>query len=105
MKKLAKWMAMHLPVIGDGGKDTIAYIITMLVTFGLVILWFICKWNWQYLWQGLAGFVTFVPPLFAGVVALIKKEKWNPWMWFPCIVGVVHAGLIAAAIVFIIRLF
>lgn len=36
-----------------------------------------------------------LPPIIAGIVALVKNEKFNPWYWFPCGIGFVVGGLMA----------
>jgi hypothetical protein len=93
-KKLNNWLSEHAFVWPWEGNAGVAHLWAMFVTIILTFVWHYAGFNWQYLWQGLAGIVTFGLPIIAGIKALVTKTKWNPWYWFPCAIGFVFGGLI-----------
>jgi len=98
MKKLAKWLSEHFVLWPWDEKQGPLFLWFMFVIIGLTVVWHFLKWDWAIYWQSLAGIVTFGLPLLAAVIALIKKQKWNPWFWFPGAIGMVIGGLISIII-------
>lgn len=97
-KKLSNWLEEHFPLWPWDEKEGPVHLWFIFITIVLTIVWHFAKFDWAILWQGLAGVVTFGLPALAGIIALIKKQKWNPWFWFPGVIGVVIGGLIAIVI-------
>lgn len=99
MKKIAKWLVgAHFPVMGDGGKDTVWYLWCILISAALMTLFGAMGWNgkeFEILCASLYLGASVVPPIIALVIAIAKHEKWNPWFWFPSVIGFVFGGLIA----------
>lgn len=104
MKKLAKWLSEHAVVLGSGGKDSVVHLYCILISFVLLLGFCLLGWNGKAL-EWLCGVLylggSIVPPLVAGVIALVKKEKWNPWYWFPIVIGNVVGGILAIAVAYI----
>ena len=102
IKKLAKWLTEHGILWAWDEKQGVPHIWAILLTVASVVVWHFTNWNWQYLWQGLAGVATFGLPLLAGIIAVAKRDKWNPWFWFPIATGIVIGGFIAAGLALIL---
>lgn len=104
MKKLAKWLSEHAIILGDGGKDSVVYLYSILISFILIILFVLLGWRGQA-FEWLCGVLylggSLVPPIVAGAIALVKKEPWNPWYWFPIVIGNVVGGIFAIIISYI----
>lgn len=101
MKKIAKWLSEHAVVLGDGERESVVHLWCIVASFVLMTLFGILGWNgkafeWLCAVMFLGGSV--VPPVVAGVVALVKHEKWNPWYWFPIVIGFVVGGIIAIVV-------
>lgn len=98
MKKLAKWLSEHAFVLGDGGRESVLHLWCIVIAFVLMTFFGIMGWNGQaFVW--LCGVLylggTVLPPIIAAIVALVKKDKWTPWFWFPCVIGFVIGGVLA----------
>lgn len=99
MKKFAKWLVgAHFPVMGDGGKDTVWYLWCILISAALMTLFGAMGWKCEeFVW--LCGILylgaSVVPPIVAGIVSLVGIRKFDPWYWFPTIIGFVVGGIIA----------
>ena len=102
MKKFARWLVgAHFPVMGDGGKDTVWYLWCILIALLSMTLFGVMGWNGkeiEVLCMVLYLGASILPPIIAGVIALAKGEKWNPWYWFPTIIGFVVGGIIAIVV-------
>lgn len=97
-KKMNAWLTEHFPLWAWDGKEGVVHLWAMFLTIILMIAWHFTGWDWAIYWQTLAGIVTFGLPALAGIIALIKKQKWNPWYWFPAAIGVVIGGIISIVI-------
>lgn len=104
MKKLAKWLSEHAVILGDGGKDSVVHLYSILISFILIMLFVLLGLKGQA-FEWLCGVLylggSLVPPIVAGVIALVKKEPWNPWYWFPIVIGNVVGGIFAIIISYI----
>lgn len=101
MRKLARWLSEHAVVLGGGGKDSVWHLWCIVISFALMTLFGAMGWNgkafeWLCAVLFLGGSVA--PPLVAGVVALVKKSAWDPWYWFPTVIGFVIGGILAIVI-------
>lgn len=104
MKKIAKWLSEHAVVLGSGGKDSVLHLWCIVIAFVLMTFFGIMGWNGKA-FEWLCGVLflggSVLPPIVAGVVALVKGEKWEPWYWFPIVIGFVIGGLLAIAVGFV----
>lgn len=98
MKKLNEWLMEHFSLWAWDEQQGPVHLWSILITIVLTIIWHFANLDWAILWQGLAGIVTFGLPLLAGIIALIKKQPWNPWYWFPAVAGVAIGGIISIGI-------
>lgn len=102
MKKIAKWLVgAHFPIMGDGGKDSVCYLWSILISLVSMTLFGAMGWNgkeFEILCMVLYLGASALPPILAGVIALAKHEKWNPWFWFPTVIGFVVGGLLAIVV-------
>lgn len=101
MEKIAKWLNEHFRCIGDSIKANVVHLWCIVISFALMTMFGAMGWNgkgFEILCMVLYLVASVVPPLAAGVVALFKHEKWNPWYWFPVIAGNVIGGLLAIAV-------
>ncbi len=101
MNKLAKWLSEHAWVLGDGGKDTTLHLWAILATAILMSVFVAMGWigtEFEVLMAVLCLGATIVPPIVAVTIAAVRREKWNPWYWFPIGVGVAIGGIIAIVI-------
>lgn len=98
MKKLAKWLSEHAFVMGDGGRESVVHLWCILISFVLLTGFCALGWNGkevEWLCAVLYLGASVLPPIVAGIVALVKKEKWNPWYWFPMVIGNVLGGIVS----------
>jgi formate/nitrite transporter FocA (FNT family) len=79
-------------------KDGAAHLWAMLISCITLILTGIFKWNIEIVCAIFYLFPVIALPLWAGIVALVKKEKWNPWYWFPTVIGNVIGGIVAIVV-------
>lgn len=104
LRRLNNWLNEHYFLWEEEEKEgcvrIAAFIITLIlfVTLGITRLT-----GLDTMIQIWAGLVTFASPVIAGLIALFKRQKWNPWYWFPIVKGGVMGGLIAMLIVWICR--
>lgn len=98
MKRLAKWLSEHAVVLGGGGRESVLHLWCILISFILLTVFCALGWNgkeleWLCAVLYLGGSV--VPPIVAAIVALVKKKAWEPWYWFPIVIGNVLGGIIS----------
>ena len=101
MKKLAIWLSEHAVVLGSGGKDSVLHLWFIVISFVLMTLFGILGWNgksFEVLCAVLFLGGSVVPPIVAGIIALVKHDKWNPWYWFPIVIGFVIGGILAIVV-------
>lgn len=98
MKKLSKWLEEHFALWSWDEQQGPVHLLAMFFTIVCTIVWHFTGWNWAIYWQTLAGIVTFGLPGLAGIIALVKKQKWNPWYWFPAAMGMIIGGMISIVI-------
>ena len=101
MKKLAIWLSEHAVVLGSGGKDSVLHLWCIVISFVLMTLFGILGWNgkaFEVLCAVLFLGGSVVPPIAAGIIALVKHDKWNPWYWFPIVIGFVIGGILAIVV-------
>lgn len=107
MKKIAKWLLEHAVVLGSGEKDSVVHLWSIVISFLLTFIFVLLGWTKQpiyYLLMVLLLGGTVIPPIVAGIVAIITKTKWNPWYWFPIVIGNVIGTLITMIISYIFNL-
>lgn len=102
LKKLNSWLERFFPLWAWDEQQGPVHLLAIFLTIILTVIWYFTGWDWAIYWQSIAGLVTFGLPGLAGIVALIKKQPWNPWYWFPSVAGVVIGGFISIGIVLII---
>lgn len=90
MKKLAIWLNEHAVCLGESVKANVLHLWCILVS--AIIVTFFAAMGWKgdamyYLLMVLLLGGTVVPPLFEAVRALVRREKWTPWYWFPIVIG------------------
>lgn len=98
MKKIAIWLNEHAICVGDSLKANVVYLWCIVIAFVLLTFFGIMGWNgkeFEYLCMALYLGGTVLPPIVAGIVALVKKQPWTPWYWFPIVIGFVIGGIIA----------
>lgn len=104
MKKVASWLGEHAVVLGGGGKDSVVHLWCILISFVLLTVFCICGINGKALeWLCAVLFLggSIVPPIVAGIIALVKKAAWNPWYWFPIAIGNAIGGMLSMLICWI----
>lgn len=90
MKKLAIWLNEHGVVLGDSIKANVLHLWCILISAIIVTFFAAMGWRGNAMEILLAVLLlggTVIPPLFEAVRALIKREKWTPWYWFPIVIG------------------
>jgi len=101
MKKLAIWLNEHAICIGDSLKANVVHLWCIVITFALMTLFGALGWKgkaFEYLCMALFLGGSVLPPIVAGIVALVKKQPWTPWYWFPVVLGCVFGGLLAIVV-------
>lgn len=98
MKRLARWLSEHAVVMGDGGRESVLHLWCILVSF--LALTFFCAFGLkgkelEYLCMVLYLGASVLPPIIAGIIAAVKKQPWNPWYWFPIVIGNVIGGFVS----------
>ena len=99
MKKLAIWLNEHGVVLGDSIKANVLHLWCILISAIIVTFFAAMGWRGRAMEILLAVLLlggTVIPPMFEAVRALIKREKWTPWYWFPIVIGNVIGVIIAA---------
>lgn len=99
IKKLSLWLIEHVSFLPWDVKQGVVFLYSILITIVATFVWHFADFNWQYLWQALAGIVTFGLPILAGIIALFTR-KWNPWFWIPSVIGVVFGGFLMFLVFF-----
>ena len=92
-KKLNDWLNEHAPIWPWEGKDGVVHLWAMFLTPIIMFVMFFIFPEITIPFQILFGSVSVLPPIIAGIKALITKTKWNPWYWFPILTGSVIGGL------------
>lgn len=98
MKKIARWLEEHAMVWPWQGKESVAHLWALILTPILMFVAFFTFKDITIPFQVIFGGVAVAPPIIAGIIALVKREKWNPWFWFPLVVGAVLGGIFACLI-------
>lgn len=103
-KNINEWLNEHYFLWEEENKEGTVRIISFIVTLALFITLGLTRWmhldKMIQLWAALVGFAS---PVLAGIIAIIKRQKWNPWYWFPILKGGVIGGFLAMLIVYICR--
>lgn len=103
-KNINEWLNEHYFLWEEENREGTVRIISFIVTLALFITLGLTKWMYLdkmiQLWAALVGFVS---PVLAGIIAIIKRQKWNPWYWFPILKGGVIGGFFAMLIVYLCR--
>lgn len=90
MKKLAIWLNEHAVCLGESIKANVLHLWCILISAIIVTFFAAMGWRGKAMEILLAVLLlggTVIPPLFEAVRALIKREKWTPWYWFPIVIG------------------
>lgn len=90
MKKLAQWLNEHAICLGDSLKANVVHLWCILISAVLITMFAILGWKGDamyYLLMVLLLGGAIVPPIFEAFRALVKKDKWTPWYWFPVAIG------------------
>lgn len=105
MKKLNRWLNEHAPIWPwEDEKEGVVHLWTMFLTPILMFAAYFIFADVTIPFQLIFGSVTFLPPIIAGIKALVTKTKWTPWYWFPSIMGAVIGGIFACLLFWIIFL-
>lgn len=102
IKRLSRWLVEHGWFWSWDEKQGIVHLWSMLLTIAAIILWHFKDWNWQYLFQGLAGIVTFGLPILALLIAAVKRKTWEPWFVFPAMAGMVIGSFVMMAVALVL---
>lgn len=105
MKKINRWLMEHgFLWEEDDERAGLVRLYALVITFVVfMVLGLAFPTQSALAIQIWAGLVTFGAPAVAGIKALVKKQPWNPWYWFPILKGGVVGGLVAMLIVWILR--
>ena len=95
IRKLNDWLCEHGIFWGWEGRDGVAHIWAIIISFLALLFTGIFGWNAVFVCAILYLGSSVGLPILAGIIALIKKEKWNPWFWFPITIGCVIGGILA----------
>lgn len=98
MKKLAIWLKKHGFCIGDSVEANVVLLWSILVSFSFITVFCLLGWTGTvFAWVCGALFLgaTIVPPIVAAIISVVKKQAWNPWYWFPIVIGFVIGGFLA----------
>ena len=101
MRNLNNWLCRNIPFWNWEGKEGVVHLWSIFISFVMLMLTGIFGWNVVTVCAILYLVPTIGLPILAGIIALIKKEAWNPWYWFPCVIGNVIGGLLAVFVCFI----
>lgn len=104
MKKFAEWLEEHAVVPGDSTKATIAFIVSLIIAAVTITLFAALGWRGDaivYLLGVLVLGSCVGLPLFEALRALVTRNPWTPWYWFPSIAGVALGGLLSVLICWI----
>lgn len=107
MKKLAKWLSEHAVVLGSGEKDSVVHLWCILISFVLTFVFALCGLKgaaMYYLLMILLLGGSIIPPIAAAIIAICKDETWNPWYWFPVVIGNAIGCAIACAVCYIFNI-
>jgi hypothetical protein len=103
-KNINEWLNEHYFLWEEENREGVVRLWAFFITVILFVFLGITRLTGlDTMIQIWAGLVTFASPVIAGLVALFKREKWNPWYWFPILKGGVSGGLIAMLIVYLCR--
>lgn len=95
VKRLAKWCEEHAFIWPWEGKESVMHLWAIWVTFfGTLIVAIVNIYHpidkfIEYWFYFLAGTVTFFPPIYSAIKALVTKTKWEPWFWFNWVIALV----------------
>lgn len=104
-KNINEWLNEHYFLWEEENKEGTVRIISFIVTLALFITLGLTRWmHLDKMIQLWAGLVCFASPVLAGIIAIIKRQKWNPWYWFPILKGGVIGGFLAMLVVYIVRM-
>jgi len=98
MKKIAIWLNEHAVCVGDSLKANVVHLWCIVISFALMTLFGVMGWNGKaFEWLCVVLFLgsSVLPPVIEGVRALITHTRWEPWYWFPAVIGCVFGGLLA----------
>lgn len=98
MKKIAIWLNEHAVCLGDSLKANVVHLWSIVAAFVLMTIFGVMGWRgkeFEVLCAVLFLGGSVLPPIVAGIVALVKKQKWEPWYWFPIVIGFVIGGILA----------
>lgn len=101
MKKLNAWLTEHAFVWPWEGREGVAHLWAMLIAFLALLGTGIFGWDAVLVCAIIYLVPTIGCPILAGIIALIKKQKWTPWFWFPIVIGSVIGGLLAMLVCWI----
>lgn len=90
MKKIAIWLNEHAVCLGDTIKANVVHLWCILISAIVVTLFAALGWKgkaMEVLLMVLLLGGCVVPPVVEAVRALIKRERWTPWYWFPIAIG------------------
>lgn len=90
MKKIAKWLNEHAICLGDSIEANVVHLWCIVISFVLTLTFALCGWTrmameWLLRVLLLGGMV--LPPIIEAVRALVTRDKWTPWYWFPIAIG------------------
>ena len=101
MKKLAMWLNDHAVCVGDSLKANVLHLWCFLLSFIAITAFLLFGKRGLDIEILLAVMFlggTFIPPVYAGVEALIKKQPWTPWYWFPIAMGCVFGCILSIVV-------
>lgn len=103
MKRLNRWLKENFKWDYDTETEGCYVLWFALASFLTLFVGQFVFHSVETLFQVFCLGVTFVPPLVLGIVALARKERFNPKYWFLGVKGTVMGGLLACVLLFAIR--
>ena len=101
MRKLNDWLCEHGFLWSWEGKEGVAHLWAILISFIALLCTGIFGWDAVLVCALLYLVPVIGCPILAWIISLVKKEPWNPWFWFPIVIGTVIGGLLAMLICWI----
>lgn len=105
MKRLNRWLNEHAFVWPwEDEREGVVHLWALFLTPILMFAAYFIFADITIPFQIMLGLPAILPPIIAGIKALVTKTKWNPWYWFPIVIGTVIGGIFACLLFWIIFL-
>lgn len=105
MKKIAMWLNEHAICLGDSIEANVLHLWCILVSAVVVTFFAAMGWRGKAMEILLAVLLlggSILPPIIEAIRALMTKTKWEPWYWFPIVIGNSLGTLLSMAVCYIL---